>query len=310
MSKSYRSAFTLVELLVVIAIIGILVSLLLPAVQAAREAGRRTDCQNNLKQLGLSIHQYHDTLGGFPPRKVTRPKDHNWVPFILPFVEKTDVHARYRFDVNWSHSSNQEAITQRLHFLHCASTAATERRMERISNRKEAAVSDYAPVTSVSNALIRSGMVDNPGYNQGALQVNKLTKLRDILDGTSHTLLLTEDAGRPEFWVRHNRRGPQTSRPGGGNLGVSNGTVRGAGWANPSNGIPLHGFTSDGLRAPGPCAVNCTNNNEAFAFHPTGINAVFCDGSVHFINEDVSIRTYASLVTRSGGEPIIDRDWQ
>ncbi len=181
--------------------------------------------------------------------------------------------------------------------------------MEKVSSRREASVSDYAPVTNVANALIRTGLVDNPGYNEGALQVNEKTNLRDVIDGTSHTLLFTEDAGRPEFWVRGSRRGPTRSNPGGGNLGVSNGHVHGAGWANPRNGIPLHGFTSDGMRAPGPCAINCTNNNEAYAFHPTVCISVFTDGSVHFLSEDVSIRVYASLVTRAGGEPIVNADW-
>ncbi len=112
---------------------------------------------------------------------------------------------------------------------------------------------------------------------------------------------MAEDVGRPQFWTS-NGSGPQNNRPGGGNLSVRNGRVRGAGWADPRNPIPLHTFRQDGLRVPGPCPINCTNNNEAFSFHPGGVNAVFADGGVRFLNERIGILTYAAMITRAGGE--------
>ena len=96
-----REGFTLVELLVVIAIIGVLVAMLLPAVQAAREAARRASCQNNLRQVGLALHNYHDQFGILPPRRIVSPL-HNWVTLILPQFEQGNVHGSYRFDVPWS----------------------------------------------------------------------------------------------------------------------------------------------------------------------------------------------------------------
>jgi prepilin-type N-terminal cleavage/methylation domain-containing protein len=97
MSLRRRLGFTIVELLVVIAIIGVLVSLLLPAVQAAREAGRRVQCQNHLKQLGVALHNYHDTLKAFPPSHLAAPWRHNWAPFLFPYLEQQNLQDVY----NW-----------------------------------------------------------------------------------------------------------------------------------------------------------------------------------------------------------------
>jgi prepilin-type processing-associated H-X9-DG protein len=125
----------------------------------------------------------------------------------------------------------------------------------------------------------------------------------NIRDGTSNTMLILEDAGRPEFWIRKGL-GPDENYPGCANADVTNGRVPGAGWAHVGSPFPLHGFTNDGLSCPGPCAINCTNNNEAFSFHPGGVNAVFADGGVRFLSETMKIQTYAALITRAGREVI------
>src|SRR5437016_9812592 len=104
-----RQAFTLLELLVVIAIIAVLIGLLLPAVQKVREAANRSKCTNNLKQLGLAVHHYHDARGEFPaallnvpnPGGTTDPTAHSWTPQILPYIEQSALFAQYRFDLNW-----------------------------------------------------------------------------------------------------------------------------------------------------------------------------------------------------------------
>jgi prepilin-type processing-associated H-X9-DG protein len=292
-----------VELLVVVAIIGILIALLLPAVQAAREAARRAHCLNNLKQIGLGMLNYHDVERRLPPNNQTSPTRHNWAAFMLRFTEQEALFESYQWDLDWDDPGNQPAINVEIPYLFCPSTPGGNHRVDIVSATVTAAISDYAPPANVAPASINAGFVPATGNSHGAISNDRKIRLADILDGTTQTILVTEDGGRPEFWISSGR-GPDTNNPGGGNLAVTGGRVLGAGWANQQNSIPLHGFTEDGLSVPGPCPINCTNNNEAFSFHPGGVAAVFADGSVRFLRERIAITIYAALITRSGGEPI------
>ncbi len=296
-----RSGFTLIELLVVIAIIAILIALLLPAVQQAREAARRISCTNNLHQLGLAMHNYHDAYRGLPFASMTRGTRHNWAGYVLPFVDQAPLYRTYDWNVDWNDPINQAAISTRLAVFECPSTPGGAGRMDQLGQGRLAAPLDYAPPTAIAAAAFLSGVIPPKSNKKGALESNRNVRLAEIVDGTSNTLFLTEDAGRPMFWTRDGL-GPSNNRPGGGNLPVTNGRVHGAGWANPANSIPLHTFTRDGLRVPGPCAVNCTNNNEAFGFHAGGIAALFADGRVRFLGENIAIEVYAALITRGGDE--------
>jgi len=296
-----ETGFTLVELLVVIAIIGILVALLLPAVQAAREAARRISCQNNLKQLGIALHNYHDTHKALPPTSTNRPR-HTWAPSMFPFFEQTNLGDQYNWNVNWDHPANQPAIATPLSVLLCPSAPGGRSRIDNVRNGIKAAATDFAPIAGVASIVVRAGFIPSTDL-RGAMRRNQWVRLRDITDGTSNTVVMAEDAGRPEFWTSKGR-GPANNTPGGGNLPVRNGRVLGAGWADTSNSIPLHTFRQDGLRVPGPCPINCTNNNEAFSFHPGGVNSVFVDGGVRFLAETIGIPTYAGLITRSGAEVV------
>lgn len=292
--------FTLVELLVVIAIIGVLIALLLPAVQAAREAARRMSCKNNLHQIGIAVHNYHDIHNELPS---ARAGYSTWAVLVLPFVEHESLKDLYRTDVPFHHALNQPVTRWQLPVYQCPSTPARNR-MDNLGGGKQAACADYAPVTGVNGTLRTMGLIGGNGDNRGAMRVNRRRNFASVLDGLSNTLFIAEDAARPLFFVGKGQRGPRNNTPGGGNLGVSGGRVRGAGWTDASSAIPLHGFSWDGLTAPGPCPFNCTNNNEAYGFHPGGILVVMGDASVQFLNESMTIRTYAALCTAAGQESV------
>jgi prepilin-type processing-associated H-X9-DG protein len=116
-----------------------------------------------------------------------------------------------------------------------------------------------------------------------------MTKVAEILDGMSNTILLAEDAGRPQLW-RAGRAVPGQDQ-----------AVVGGPWEAFFSGFVVRGSNPDGS-SPGPCAINCTNDREVYSFHPGGANALFADGSVHFLQENISIQVLANLVTRAGGE--------
>jgi len=291
--------FTLIELLVVIAIIAILVALLLPAVQQAREAARRMSCRNNLKQLALAVHNYHDQFNVVVPQRIQ--SRHSWMALLLPHVEQSNLYNIYDFNLPWNNSRNQKAIRQFLSVLHCPSTPSDQSYLYDIGGGRKASGTDYGPT---------SGVASSPFYrpkrsSRGAINANSIMRLNTIKDGTANTLLFIEDVGRPQHWVK-GRRGPDNSNNGCGNFNVSNGIVKGASWADPNNALPLHGFTYDGLRCPGPCAINCTNNNEAYSFHTGGIVAAFADGHVQMLSENIDYSLYAELITARGGEVLGD----
>src|SRR5262245_15464351 len=158
-----RRAFTLIELLVVIAIIAILIGLLLPAVQKVRDAAARMKCQNNLKQIGLALHNYHDTNGGFPAAKTTTPRTHNWIPFILPFVEQDNLYRRYRLDRNGDDAATNDAnpggVNQaQLQVLLCPAAPSG-----RVGSRNRG-ITDYDAVNQITrpNPYVRSMPPSDP----------------------------------------------------------------------------------------------------------------------------------------------------
>ncbi|MCI0360921.1 MAG: DUF1559 domain-containing protein [Planctomycetaceae bacterium] len=299
-----RSGFTLVEVLVTIAIIGVLVALLLPAVQAAREAARRMQCANHLKQIGLACHQHHDTYGVFPPGRVDAPftvpqgeiiqGGHSFFPFLLPFVEQEPLARIYRWDKRSQGPENQLVASTQLKVLQCPSAepdrwaTAVEDPMN-FSYGGKGACGDYGAVREIDTRLVDLGLVDRADNYAGILTRNRLTRFAEITDGASQTFLVIEYAGRPQLW--HARRP------------VSGTYVSGAAWV----GGPLtlgQGSSHDGATQPGSCALNCTNNREVYSFHPGGASAALADGSVHFLTANIDIRNFARLVTRAGGEVV------
>tara|TARA_R110002049_G_scaffold4601_5_gene32041 strand:- start:65044 stop:65976 length:933 start_codon:yes stop_codon:yes gene_type:complete len=295
-----RCAFTLIELLVVIAIIGVLVGLLLPAVQSAREAARRMSCSNNLRQVGLATHNYHSVYRQFP-RKSLRVVGHTWAVAILPFLEQNNVYEKYDFDVRWNHPNNRTIIQTRIQTFVCPSTPDSQL-LDQAGNVRTA-TTDYVPHGQLSRDIMNAGYINHRPDPTGLLTGNRLTRFRDCLDGVSNTMLLVEDAGRPQYWAG-NRFGPRTNNNGCGNLNVTDWRSKRGGWADPGNFIPVHGFEHDGLSCSGPYIINRTNNNEAYSFHVGGMQLNMADGSTHFVTEQIDKEVYASLVTVRGHEVV------
>jgi prepilin-type processing-associated H-X9-DG protein len=164
-----------------------------------------------------------------------------------------------------------------------------------------AACGDYAGMGVIDAGLAGTNLIDPPGgtrdergHFEGAFTINHTRRLADILDGTSTTILMAECAGRPQLW-----RGRQQ---------VPNQWLSGGPWAS-RNLLWGRGATWDGAAFYGPCAVNCTNDREVYSFHTGGANVVFADGSVRFLGADISIRVFAKLVTRDGGEVVSGSDF-
>ena len=299
-----RSAFTLVELLVTMAIIGVLVALLLPAVQAAREAARRTQCANHLKQIGLACHQHHDTYGVFPPGVVQAPFTvpqgnvvqgaHGYAAFLLPYLEQEALASIYRWDKRCQGPENQPVAHTHLKVFQCPSAEAGRRvtKVEDPMNYSyggKGACGDYTGVREIDTRLVDLGLVDRAAQYEGVLTKDHLTRFAEITDGASQTILVTECAGRPKLW-RAGRPIPGIYASGGAWI---SGTL-----------IFGQGSSPDGATQPGPCAINCTNDREVCSFHPGGANSTLADGSVHFLTASIDIRIFARLVTRAGGEVV------
>src|SRR5262245_17160260 len=202
-SKISRPAFTLVELLVVIAIIGILIGLLLPAVQKIRGAAARIACANNLKQISLALHNYHDTYNQLPPSQ--RPPTpgsvrHRWVTYLLPFFEQENLRDRYDLRYSWGHPVDREVVATRLKVVECPATPFPDR----LDSQPEgdwnpiAATGDYSAITHVDARLYYAGYVDS--YGPGMLPKNANPRFADVTDGLSNTIMVTESAGKPQLY--------------------------------------------------------------------------------------------------------------
>jgi prepilin-type N-terminal cleavage/methylation domain-containing protein/prepilin-type processing-associated H-X9-DG protein len=308
--RQRRSAFTLVELLVVIAIIGILIGLLLPAVNTARESARRTNCTNNIKQIGLALINYHDELGTLPPGYRSNQKYSDgesdtspgwgWAAFILPYMEEKSAFKSINFSQPVESSQNATAIQTRIKTYVCPSDqppAAPFSVTDGISKSlAQAAPSSYAACCG-SDASDTDEETGN-----GVFYRNSKTRMADITDGASHTILVGERAWAYSqgIWA-----------------GAISGSVIKRGPQNTNPGSPDGTAAAPTLVLSHNHLLTCTNDTDGglddfSSLHPGGANFVHADGSVHFIiaipgdNPDGSYTQqgiiFQTLGTRAAGD--------
>lgn len=305
--------FTLVELLVVIAIIGVLVALLLPAVQAAREAARRSQCQNNLKQLALAVHNFENQHKKLPLAYTNRDESgmNNWVPFILPHVEQQNLVEGYDLNQNWWVEPNRTFVQVHLPVMICPSTPNPHRfqdKPEASPPNKTGACGDYfAPAgvhPDINDSLSASEQINTDSDLRGVLrwyeEDNTVNRMADIRDGTSNTIMIGECAGREDVYRGRTFHAVEY-------VGPPRIRARGGAWATTDNAYEIgqrNPWHSSWTTIPGRVAIN--NSNEwghcFYSFHPGAANFAFADGSVHALSETMSLRVLAHLVTRAGGE--------
>ena len=302
--RSRHRGFTLIELLVVIAIIAVLIALLLPAVQAAREAARRAQCVNNLKQIGIALHNYHDVIGAFPPGYLSVPDSTGdnsgpgwgWAAMILPQVEQAAVFNAINFPLPIEASANQTARLTKINTFICPSDASFQAQFTVVDDSTSNSTLGNPICVVASSDYVgcfgKSDVSDIPGrdFGEGLFFRNRSVRIAEVVDGTSQTLAAGEKSQNlaQATWtgaVSH-AAVPITqlqaenglSPEGGGALVLSH-----TGELDGPNSQPAHA-------------------DQFWGMHTGGAQFVFADGSVRFIKARRPLPLFQALATRQGCE--------
>jgi prepilin-type N-terminal cleavage/methylation domain-containing protein/prepilin-type processing-associated H-X9-DG protein len=302
-----RGAFTLIELLVVIAIIAILIGLLVPAVQQVRESASRTQCANNLKQLGLAVHNYHDVYKRFPPAALGGDGEVSWAVLLLPYIEQTPLYRQWDLTLRYTYYRHPASVVgAQVSIYYCPSRRSPPQLSVSGDTRapwggSPGALGDYA-----ANGGNTSAVWDDPRNGDGVLLYadttfgpndtvagwRSLSSFQSVTDGLSNTLLFGEKH------VPITAFGQQTA----GDNSIYNGddirtVVRIAGRQTPGPiDRPFAASPTDSYRP-----------DERFgSYHPGGCQFVLCDGSVRLIQNSIDIDTLTRLAVRNDGLPVGD----
>jgi len=324
-----RRGFTLIELLVVIAIIAVLIGLLLPAVQAAREAARRAQCVNNLKQLALAVHNYHDVMGSFPPGAINRgnwPSGQwwagvawNWMYSILPQVEQQNLYNAVNNSFNNGDPQNYVTVSQQLITSFLCPSDDSNKNFDRMwwayhqnwgtivrmaptnyvaswGDMKTASPFDY---TSSEPGGPNWGCGDSYRGFFGECSNGTVRGIRDATDGTSNSFLLGENSPNLNgslAWTNGDGTYASTVIPLNWKTNLKDGQRDTNGDLCDAVGSVLGAFNHQ------HCWRNQTYNYGFKSFHPGGANFAMGDGSIKFIKQTIGARIYNSLATIKGGE--------
>lgn len=340
-----QRGFTLIELLVVIAIIAILIALLLPAVQQAREAARRMQCRNNLKQIGLALANYESTFGAYPADYMQpqptgtlwQSKRISWMTSILPYCDQAPLYNAYDQNVDWLDALNANVVTKPIPIYSCPSASTRDgyewavlvnygppsgyTTMTGTRTFYYGATTDYANIGGIHpnlNATLPTAQqLVNPFYcgvlstdlSTPSASVRYCNKVRDVTDGLSNSAVVTEAAGRPQLY--QNGRIVPDSTPAPTKTWSTTATrplPTGGVWASHNKGFVINGAQSDGNTAisPGTCGINCSNDNEIYSFHTGGAHMLMGDGAVRFVSANIAMSTLIGLSSRAGNEVLGD----
>ena len=266
------AGFTLVELLIVIAIIGLLLALLLPAVQSVREAARRSQCANNMRQIGLAIHSFENSRRVLPRSHIVVPAKHNVLTFLLPYLEQASVYQQFDFTQDWNKGPNQKASKTHIGIFRCPSAGTGDDRDF---------ISDYAANVKIQPAvykpLVTAKTVSSRNLWYNVMRPDRQrVRVEQVFDGLSNTLMFFEDGGRPQgftFGVRDETK-----------------NITGSQWAAYDSFFYTHTMEQGRF-------INTNNHNEIYSFHPGGCNFLFGDGSMHFLDQDINLEAFFSLFT-------------